>query len=161
MNVDAILRALNSEKVEYLLIGGMNFLLRHVPELTFDVDIWVKDTTDNLESLHRALRNLGAAWGPTELEWRAVPEDWHWLRSQQVFCLTSEYGAVDIFRDVLGLENQFDECRSRSYSGNTASGVAFRGLADEDMLTCQTSLPPEQQKQQRMEILRKAIGKKQ
>ena len=29
MNVDEILGALNGERVDYLLIGGMNFLLRH------------------------------------------------------------------------------------------------------------------------------------
>ena len=38
MNVDAMLRVLNEEQVDYLLIGGMNFLIRHLPELTFDVD---------------------------------------------------------------------------------------------------------------------------
>jgi hypothetical protein len=37
MNVDAILRALNDAQADYLLIGGMNFLIRHAPELTFDV----------------------------------------------------------------------------------------------------------------------------
>jgi len=44
MNVDAILDSLNAQGVDYILIGGMNFLLRHVPELTFDVDIWVNDS---------------------------------------------------------------------------------------------------------------------
>ena len=37
MNVDAMLRVLNEEQVDYLLIGGMNFLIRHLPKLTFDV----------------------------------------------------------------------------------------------------------------------------
>lgn len=39
MNVDGILRGLNDHGVEYILIGGMNFLLRHRPVLTYDVDI--------------------------------------------------------------------------------------------------------------------------
>lgn len=30
MNVDAMLRVLNEEQVDYLLIGGMNFLIRHL-----------------------------------------------------------------------------------------------------------------------------------
>jgi hypothetical protein len=38
MNVDEILGELGAAGVDYLLIGGMNFLLRHEPELTFDVD---------------------------------------------------------------------------------------------------------------------------
>ena len=49
MNVDRILGALNEQCVDYILFGGMNFLLRHVPELTFDVDIWVRDNDANLE----------------------------------------------------------------------------------------------------------------
>jgi hypothetical protein len=56
MNVDEILQSLNSEQVDYLLIGGMNFLLRHEPELTFDVDIWVQDQPANLGRLNRAFR---------------------------------------------------------------------------------------------------------
>ncbi|MEI7936179.1 MAG: hypothetical protein WCK27_05765 [Verrucomicrobiota bacterium] len=38
MNVDAMLRVLNEEQVDYLLIGGMNFLIRHLSEPTFGVD---------------------------------------------------------------------------------------------------------------------------
>src|SRR5262245_65591934 len=72
MNVDAILESLNAQGVDYILIGGMNFLLRHVPELTFDVDIWVKDTEQNLKLLNKALQNLGAEWARTEKEWRPV-----------------------------------------------------------------------------------------
>ena len=33
MNVDHILKTLNAHEVAYLLIGGMNFLLRHAPVL--------------------------------------------------------------------------------------------------------------------------------
>jgi len=157
MNVDAILETLNVENVDYLLIGGMNFLLRHFPELTFDVDIWVKDSEENLRNLNRALQRLGSAWGRTEREWRLVPDDWQWLRSQAIFCLTSDHGAIDVFREVLGLENLYDECRARSYPGKTATGILFRGLADKDMLVCQEKLPVNQQKHRRMEILRNAI----
>ena len=43
VNVDAILTSLNDRRVEYLLIGGMNLLLRHRPVLTLDVDVWIHD----------------------------------------------------------------------------------------------------------------------
>jgi hypothetical protein len=157
MNVDAILASLNTQGVDYILIGGMNFLLRHIPELTFDVDIWVKDTEQNLQLLNKALHNLGAEWGRTEKEWRPVSEDWHWMQSQPMFCLTTKHGALDIFRTVRGLENRYDECRQRAYSSKTAVGIPYASLSDEDMLKCQESLPPGQQKAQRMEILREAI----
>ena len=43
MNVDRILETFNRHQVACLLIGGMNFLLRHQPVLTFDIDLWISD----------------------------------------------------------------------------------------------------------------------
>ena len=115
-----MLRVLNEEQVDYLLIGGMNFLIRHLPELTFDVDIWAGDEEENLRRLNRALRRLGAQWGRTETEWRPVPEDPRWLQLQPVFCLTTDHGALDIFREVRGLEGRFEECKARRVRTETA-----------------------------------------
>jgi hypothetical protein len=157
VNVDQILQALNCVGVDYLLIGGMNFLLRHLPELTFDVDIWVRDDDKNLERLNGAIRSLDAQWGPTEREWAPVSVDWHWLKTQQLFCLTTKFGALDIFRDVAGLENQYDQCKLRAITGTTTTGVAYNGLSDEDMLTSQEILPPKEQKPKRIEVLRAAV----
>lgn len=157
MNVDAILQALDDEQVDYLLIGGMNFLLRHAPELTFDVDVWVGDGPENLSRLNRALRRLGAEWGPSETEWRPVPENPRWLQAQDVFCLTTQYGALDVFRDLRGLEGRYPDCRARSVLSRTSTGIAFQALSDEDMLAAQEALPPGEQKMHRMEILREAI----
>jgi hypothetical protein len=161
VNVDEILGALAGEGVDYLLIGGMNFLLRHRPELTFDVDVWVSDTAVNLENLNRALQHLGSAWGPTERDWQPVPDDWHWLRRQPVYCLTTEHGALDVFREVCGLENRYEECKERSLLTQTAGGVPFRALSDQDMLACQEALPPAQRKQSRIDVLREAIRRTQ
>lgn len=157
MNVDAILQALDDQRVDFLLIGGMNFLIRHEPELTFDVDVWVRDEAENLARLNRSLESLGAEWGRTESEWRLVPSDWRWLTSQAVFCLTTKEGALDIFREVRGLEGQYEECRARGLHTQTAAGVSFIGLSDRDMLVCQEALPPGEQKHRRMEVLREAI----
>ncbi len=157
MNVDTILAALKDETVDYILIGGMNFLIRHLPELTFDVDIWVFDTTENLECLNRALRRLGAAWGPTESEWAPVPQKSQWLLRQSVFCLTTDHGALDIFREVRGLEGCYAQCRDRAIESTTVTGAAFRGLNDEDMLACQEALPVSEQKLRRVEHLRRCI----
>ncbi len=157
MNVDEILRALNDEQVDYLLIGGMNFLLRHAPELTFDVDIWVRDDHENLSRLNRALDRLGAEWGRTEATWAPVPQDWRWLQGQEVFCLTTRHGALDVFRGVLGLQGRYAESKARSIPAHTASGIGFHGLCDEDMLACQEALQPGERKVRRMEILREAI----
>jgi hypothetical protein len=141
MNVDNILGRLSAEKVDYLLIGGMNFLLRHQPELKFDVDVWARDTPANLQRLNLALRALGGAWGPTEKQWAPVPEDWRWLEMQTVFCLTTDHGALDIFREVRGLEGRYEECRKAATRAKTASRVPFISLSDEHTLVCRNALP--------------------
>jgi hypothetical protein len=157
MNVDEILQSLNSEQVDYLLIGGMNFLLRHEPELTFDVDIWVQDQPANLGRLNRALRLLGGEWGRRECEWAPVPEDWRWLESQNVYCLTTRHGALDVFRSVRGLEGQYERCKLESVTSRTATGITFQALSDQDMLKCQEALPQAEKKTRRIEVLRAAI----
>ena len=106
MDIDFIFRAMNCQQVDYLLIGGMNYMLRHEPVLTFDVDLWIDDTPENRKRCDLALRDLRAEWGETEQRWAPVsnlPEDW--LGRQTIFCLTSPHGAIDIFRHVLGLPN--------------------------------------------------------
>ena len=157
MNVDEILRTLSQEQVDYLLIGGMNFLLRHLPELTWDVDIWVKDDAENLARLNRALCLLGAGWGRTEAEWGPVAADSRWLATQEVFCLTTAHGALDVFRDVRGLEGRYLDCKDRGVRARTAAGIEFTGLSDEDMLACQEALPVEERKERRIQVLREAI----
>jgi len=41
MDVDHILQTFATHAVDALLIGGMIFLLRHEPVLTYDVDLWI------------------------------------------------------------------------------------------------------------------------
>jgi hypothetical protein len=160
MDIDGILTALHQHEVQYLLIGGVNFLLRHAPELTFDVDVWISDTAENRARLNTALRRLRAEWGPTETDWAPVPEDPAWLLRQPIFCLTTPSGALDIFREVQGLEGEFEQAFRRGIQSQTPSGIPYHGLSDEDMLRCQEALNPSEQKPGRMETLRRAISQR-
>jgi hypothetical protein len=160
MNVDEILRAFNEEQVDYLLIGGMNFLLRHLPEATYDVDVWTRDTPANLERVNCALRRLGAQWGATEKEWRDVPADWNWLKRQACFCLTTDHGALDVFRDVRGLEGRYNECRAAAVPSKTRQGIDYLALSDEHMLACQEALPEHERKPTRVATLRRIINQR-
>lgn len=158
MDIDAILNALDRHGVDCLLIGGMNFLLRHQPVLTFDVDIWVRDEPENLGRLNAALLDLGAAWGPTETDWRPVPQDPSWLGRQAVYCLTTRHGALDIFRDVRGLDGRYAECSAKAERRTTATGAPFVSLSTQDMLDAELALPPEERRDQRIRTLRRALG---
>jgi hypothetical protein len=155
MNVDTLLTAFARNHADAILIGGMNFLLRHQPVLTFDVDLWVRDSDDNLARVNLALWELGAEWGRDDASWEPVPAGWQWLRRQSVFCFTTRHGALDIFRDVAGLEGKFEECWKRSTVEQTSAGTPFRSLADSDMLACQLVLPEAERRKDRVAYLQK------
>jgi hypothetical protein len=157
MNIDRILETFGKNRVACMLIGGMNFLLRHAPVLTYDVDLWVEDTPENLDRCERALAELQAEWGASEAEWEPVAKKRPgWLTRQSVFCLTSPHGAIDIFRSVKGLAS-WAACRARAETRTTARGIAFHALSDVDMLACQMALPEGQQNQERIRALNEAL----
>ncbi len=158
MNIDRILAALNDGQVDHLLVGGVNFLLRHRPELTFDVDVWIRDTPGNRGRCEAALAALGAEWGRDEASWGPVSRlPAGWLDAQPVFCMTTPDGALDVFRAVKGLPD-WSACAARAVSGRTAAGVAYRGLCDADMLACQLALPPAERKEARISALRAVLA---
>lgn len=159
VNIDHILETLNRRGVSYLVVGGMNYLLRHEPVLTYDLDIWIRDSEDNRIRCESALAELDAAWGESESSWGPVArQPAGWLGRQSVFCLTSPYGALDVFRQIKGLDS-WEQSRAGSYEGCTAAGISYRGLSDEDMLRCQEALPKADQKPERIRRLRKALGR--
>jgi len=160
MNVDAILRSFAHHQVNAILIGGMNFLLRHQPVVTFDVDLWVKDTDENLIKVSAALHELRAEWGRDEQSWKPVPDGFGWLRRQSMFCLTSAHGAIDIFREVEGLRDDYDVYRDRCNECYTASGIHYASLSDRDMLACQMALPEEGRRLDRVVYLENLLKRK-
>ena len=160
MNIDHILRTVNEHAVDCILAGGTNFMLNHAPILTFDVDLWILDTDENRARVSQAPVALQAEWGLNEKEWKPVGGAPDWLKQQNVYCLTSPHGAIDVFRQLRGLENQYEHCRRRALARNTASGIPYVSLSDEDMLRCQETLDPADQKADRMRILREAIARR-
>jgi hypothetical protein len=160
MNIDHILDTLNRHDVRSLLIGGVNYMLRHQPILTYDVDVWIEDEALNRRRCEEALSALDCAWGESEQTWRPVSNlSQKWLDRQSLFCLSSPHGAIDIFRALEGL-NDWQSCRDRAIRESTASGISYWGLCDEDMLQCQLALAVELQKQERVLALRKALDRK-
>lgn len=138
----------------------MNFLLRHKPVLTYDVDLWVEDREENLRRCEAALAALEAEWGGSDADWGKVAQRASgWLGTQSVFCLTSPHGAIDIFREVRGLRN-WREARGRALNERTTSGIPYWGLADEDMLRCQQVLDEPHRNRDRIATLQEALKRK-
>jgi hypothetical protein len=158
-STDHILTTLNRHRVDYLLFGGLNFLLRHAPVLTYDIDIWIEDTPDNRSRCEAALAELQAEWGLSEDDWGPVAtKRSDWLDYRGVFCLTSPHGAIDIFRTVAGL-NSWTACRGRAEVVTTATGTKCLGLSDVDMLQCQLALPEGHRNEGRIQHLQEALRK--
>jgi hypothetical protein len=157
MNIDAILEAFNRQEVDAILIGGMNFMMRHQPVLTFDIDFWVKDTGENLAHVADALREVGAEWGSSEKTWGPLPAGYQWLLSQQIYCLTTQHGAVDIFRSVEGLADQYEACKARSTVQCSTGGQSYWSLSERDMLACQLALPEGSRRLDRVAYLQKYL----
>lgn len=156
MNIDRILEAFNRYGVEYILVGGINFLLQHKPVLTFDVDFWINDTQENRNRCERALAELDVSWGETDEDWGKVAQlNPGWLSRQAMFCTMSPHGAIDIFRAMKGLGSWADSVRSAT-KGKTASGTEYLGLSDADMLQCQYALDEGQRKLDRIRTLEDA-----
>jgi hypothetical protein len=157
MNVDHILATLNDFQVDYLLIGGMNFLLRHEPVLTFDVDLWIDDRDANRRRCERALEVLEAEWGESDADWGKVAQRGPgWLDLQPVFCLNSPSGAIDVFRSVTGLAD-WSASRAGARQEVTATGTSYWGLSDDDMLQCQYALEMPYRRLQRIEALERVL----
>jgi hypothetical protein len=157
MNVDHILKTFNRHQVAYLLIGGMNFLLRHRPVLTYGVDVWIDDDPENLVRTETALADLRAEWGSDEEHWGPVAQKPPgWLAGQRMLCLSSPAGTIHMYRAVSGLESWAD-CFERAVDEQTPAGTPYLGLADADMLRCQTALPAEQQNAARVQFLRRLL----
>jgi hypothetical protein len=159
MDTDTILQTLWDHRVDYLLIGGVNFMLRHKPVLTLDIDLWVNRAEENLIRLTAALQALGAEWGPNERNWSPIATDITWWKRQNIYCLTSRHGAIDVFFEVTGLEGQFGACKQVSVACRTPNGTPYQALSDAHMLRCQEALRPEDQKLDRIAFLQRALAK--
>jgi len=160
MNVDQMFSTMNQHEVGYLLIGGMNFMLRHRPLLTYDVDFWIEDTDSNGLRCESALTDLQAEWGSTEENWGPVDQlQPGWLQRQTVFCLHSPHGAVDIMRAVAGMSN-WREAWQRRTDEQTKAGTAYQALSDADMLACQLALAESERKGERTRYLQNLLNNK-
>ncbi len=79
-----------------------------------------------------------------------------WLRRQSLYCLSSPYGAIDVFRSVAGLDS-WRACASRSLRERTAGGVVYQGIGDEDTLKSQLALKRSERKPGRVFALRRSL----
>jgi len=89
-----LLSAFADEQVEYLLVGGQAVALHGVPRFTKDADLWLRDTSENLERAKRALDAFGAPAGTL----RALDE----ARGLDVVWMGHPPARIDLMKQVPG-----------------------------------------------------------
>jgi hypothetical protein len=87
---------LNSNEVDYLLVGAYAFAFHALPRYTKDIDILVGTSPVNAEKLHRALVQFG--FGNTGLS----PSDF--TKPDQIVQLGYEPNRIDLLTSISGVD---------------------------------------------------------
>jgi hypothetical protein len=91
-----ILSCLRNESVEYLIVGAYALAGYGYPRATGDIDIWVKNDSENARRVLRALSAFGAPVSELTVDDFTTPD--------LVFQIGVEPNRVDILTSVDGLE---------------------------------------------------------
>ncbi len=97
LNSDLIdlLRALNDERVKYLIVGAYATIHYTEPRFTKDLDIWVEPTPNNAKRVWKALAKFDAPLENVSIE--------DFENSENVFQIGVEPNRVDILMGIEGI----------------------------------------------------------
>jgi hypothetical protein len=116
------LQLLNSENVEYLLVGGYAVGCYGYSRATGDMDIWIAVRPTNAAALIRALRRFGFAADSLSAEM--------FLASDKVLRIGMAPLRIDLVTSVDGVE--FDRCHARRVV-KTLDGVEVSVICLDDL----------------------------
>jgi predicted nucleotidyltransferase len=117
------LALLNSESVEYLVVGGYAVSYHGYPRPTGDLDIWIAVDISNAQRIRTVLQRFGFAQD------RRAPEEF--LVPNQVFRMGVPPVRIEVLTGVTGVE--FAECYSRRIEADL-DGVRIKLIGREDLL---------------------------
>jgi predicted nucleotidyltransferase len=95
------LKALNDQKVKYIMVGGMAVILHGHSRVTGDMDIWVECKEDNYRKLVKAFHQFGMPLFDMTLK------NFLGVKENEVFSFGRNPVGIDIMTAVKGLD--FDE----------------------------------------------------
>jgi predicted nucleotidyltransferase len=114
------LRLLNSNEVEYLIIGGYAVNYYGFPRATGDLDIWVAIHKENAQRLERVLREFGFAQADAST----------FLEPRKVIRMGVPPVRVEILTTISGVD--FTECYARRF-GTELDGIAVNLIHCDDL----------------------------
>jgi hypothetical protein len=123
------LSLLNSEKIEYLLIGGYAVGLYGYVRGTKDMDVWVAVDQDNLSRLAKALTKFGFPASTVSPEM--------FVGGQTVFRMGVPPNRIEVLTEISGVK--FNECYARrrmiDYEGVKIPVIAYEDLKTNKLST--------------------------
>jgi len=120
------IQCLNSNNVEYLLLGGWAVVFYGYPRSTKDIDFLLSNSPENIEKAKKALIDFN---GPP-LNWEDFKEEGH------VFRIGSSPILIDLINDASGIE--FEECYKRRVIIEL-DDVKISSISKEDLIKNKTA----------------------
>ena len=115
------LRLLNSERVEYLVVGGHAVGFHGHPRATADLDVWISVGVENARRMSEVLRRFGFA---DELVNPSI-----FLEPDKIVCLGKPPLRIEILTGVSGVD--FPSCYERRVTVNVDDiEISLIGLDD-------------------------------
>lgn len=126
--IKLLLKNLNQERVEFILIGGFAMAFHGFPRATGDIDLWIKNTEENMLKLRTALIETGFP------EAKALRSTTQLVPGMAIFNLLESDFKIDLLHNLkLFKEADFDNCFKRANEGNY-NGIAIKVLNPTDLL---------------------------
>jgi predicted nucleotidyltransferase len=127
-DLQAVIGNLEKNKVQYLLIGGFAMAFHGHVRATDDIDLWIKNTPENMRNLKQALVDSGMP------EAKALRDTSQLVGGFTVFNLLESDFKIDLFHNLkLYKEVDFDDCFKRAKVSDYY-GIKIPVLSAEDLL---------------------------
>ena len=126
-----LLQLLNESQVEYLIVGGFAVMKYGEPRYTKDLDVWVRNSSQNAARVVAALKKFGAP-----LDHDGVTAD-TFTEKQVVYQIGVAPVRIDILTEITGVE--FPEAWAKRVA-STFFGVPVHFISRDDLLTNKRAL---------------------
>jgi predicted nucleotidyltransferase len=128
--ISLLLKNLNTHEVKYILIGGFAMAFHGFPRATGDIDLWIKNTPDNMTRLRDALIDTGIT------EAKALRTTTQLVGGFTMFNLLESDFRIDLLHNLKAFkETDFDKCLQSSlqadYEGVTIKVMDAHSLLKE------------------------------